>query len=257
MFNTDPKQDLPVARICCDLGRIRVGDRVYKSASEALTAYLKQFESSPQSSMPAMLVSTPFSLNALVQKSQSLSQPVTKQYSNHVNNTHAAFVTNTATTASDGGKAYQKGFNWSIFPSTPASQAQVLNGLYTGGTAAQKMGVSSLPQLSAQSDTGNIYSEQLPNHSSVSGKHLINGIGIGTPNQSMEGNLADVSRARSEVETLLCTQPSREIELQAQDTLREVKLKRLLQEAQKRANDANNKSYLQQEGEWIEKINNI
>ena len=60
---------LPPARIRCDHGRIRVGERTFQSASDALSVYMKQFDGKAAGRVQRSHSARNTSLEALIQKS--------------------------------------------------------------------------------------------------------------------------------------------------------------------------------------------
>ncbi|KAK7115758.1 hypothetical protein V1264_001574 [Littorina saxatilis] len=77
---------LPSSRIRCDSGRIRVGERSYFSASDALSAYLQQFDGKQSTPIGSSRLSANTSQDAFIQKSaQGGMSPVPHSRTNPAN----------------------------------------------------------------------------------------------------------------------------------------------------------------------------
>lgn len=248
------KKMLPSARIHCASGRIQVGDRTYLSASDALSAYLRQFDGkqqAPSGRGPPPPVSaqpsSPFaagSMDTLVQSTRS--DPLSRTMTSLSYNPSGASVTGLLTGSPRG----QELTGTTLNGPTPCA-------LQTGAVTAPGSTDVLLAGRSDNSST-DIYGQAATNancfygnRQQIAGSNAGTELGVGNGLRGSELSEAAVPRARSEIETLMCTQASRrQMAQEAQDTLREVKLKRLMEENNNRSQGGEEpKSSLQKEVE--------
>ncbi|KAK7486812.1 hypothetical protein BaRGS_00021959 [Batillaria attramentaria] len=255
---------LPSSRIQCASGRIRVGDRTYLSASDALSAYLQQFDGKQQQQqssvqLPASSVRASSSYAQHAPLSSSIDGLVQRAPANHFSgslsgNPGAASVTGLLTGSPRSDELTRTTLNSSSHLNS--------HGYSTGVTFQDTTNASVTPRGDSRESVYGHQSASKVNGFHSSDSDSTGGGGFGIVNGFGQGEVTQTAtpRARSEIETLLSSQPShqliqtpparRQMALEAQDALREVKLKRLITENNNRSNgEEKKKSSLQQEVE--------
>lgn len=232
---------LPAARIRCDSGWICVGEKVYHSASDALTAYLQQFDGKQAAAAVSTSGSRGTFLGTVIQSSMHpfSTQPHSLNGTSALFNSRlqAALVSKNFSSGSSMQGAVAGSLSSSLGPGINVRSAQGLSGQLFSSTHEQNVvGVTTV----SSHLTNSTY-----NNTDVSGHTALPAVSqvLGTGDRHRTG-------PRSAVETLLCSQPlQKSLDVEVTDTQQQARLKQREQEVHTRTVNIP-KSHLQKEGRY-------